>query len=575
LGCTSQCDDSTPCPEGSSCVDNQCCTCSKEEFTLVLRNLTFEDSGRYKCQIANRSEQLEFQVEVLESGLKGGFHENISYDHSECCQEKGISPLCRAMCKPSEMAEHHFDPIRYNFGRNSFVRAIHSQSCPETSCTSQCDDSTPCPEGSSCVDNQCCTCSKEEFTLVLRNLTFEDSGRYKCQIANRSEQLEFQVEVLESGLKGGFHENISYDHSECCQEKGISPLCRAMCKPSEMAEHHFDPTSCKTDDYKNFLYCATENGTRSHIHCCKTQLVPSFCYDFCSGDFKMLRRSHRLCLYYLPEIFECYNRAYRMLANPPLELGIQSLQMLRRSHRLCLYYLPEIFECYNRAYRMLANPPLELPYPDPPEQVVVNAVEHDKLSVCWRPPPVHESNKNFPVIDYSVYYKEIPNFPLMGGDIGIPLLNGDYSEFGDLDDDTDYVDPDTTTEKPTQRTRREEKPRLSFGIRKKRDTVVSVLDLQPPPKQDSGLPSVLNLQPSPKQDSGLPINTTGTCQTISDLRSSTRYIVYVTSRNEYGTSVPSVRSIASTNIHTVKNNETLPDVMSEFKTVLSSVDLLE
>ncbi|VDL66815.1 unnamed protein product, partial [Nippostrongylus brasiliensis] len=135
----------------------------------------------------------------------------------------------------------------------------------EKGCTGTCDDTKPCPVGTSCVDNQCCTCSREEFTLVLRNLSFEDSGRYKCQISNQSEQLEFQVEVLESGLKGGFHENISYDHSECCQEKGISPLCRAMCKPSEMAEHHFDPTSCKTDDYKNFLSCATDNGNRSHV----------------------------------------------------------------------------------------------------------------------------------------------------------------------------------------------------------------------------------------------------------------------------------------------------------------------
>ncbi|VDM80737.1 unnamed protein product [Strongylus vulgaris] len=80
----------------------------------------------------------------------------------------------------------------------------------------------------------------------------------------------------------------------------------------------------------------------------------------------------------------------------------------------------------------------------------------------------------------------------------------------------------------------------------------------------------INEKPFPFQ-----INTTGTCQTISDLRSSTRYIVYVTSRNEYGTSVPSVRSIASTNIHTVKNNETLPDVMSEFKAALYFVDLLD
>ncbi|WKY05529.1 hypothetical protein Q1695_006050 [Nippostrongylus brasiliensis] len=70
---------------------------TKVKTTAQMNRL--KDSGRYKCQISNQSEQLEFQVEVLESGLKGGFHENISYDHSECCQEKGISPLCRAMCK--------------------------------------------------------------------------------------------------------------------------------------------------------------------------------------------------------------------------------------------------------------------------------------------------------------------------------------------------------------------------------------------------------------------------------------------------------------------------------------------
>lgn len=57
------------------------------------------------------------------------------------------------------------------------------------------------------------------------------------------------------------------------------------------------------------------------------------------------------------------------------------------------------------------------------------------------------------------------------------------------------------------------------------------------------------------------VNTTERCVTLSDLRSSTRYIVYVTARNEYGTSVPSVRNIASTNVHMVKNNASLPDSM--------------
>lgn len=58
-----------------------------------------------------------------------------------------------------------------------------------------------------------------------------------------------------------------------------------------------------------------------------------------------------------------------------------------------------------------------MPYPDPPTAIEVNAVEHDKLSVCWKEPEKHESNKMFPILDYAVYFKEIPNFPLLGGDM--------------------------------------------------------------------------------------------------------------------------------------------------------------
>lgn len=378
----------------------------------------------------------------------------------------------------------------------------------EKGCSGECDDSKPCGDGFACVDNQCCSCRREEFTLVLRNLTFDESGRYRCQLGNKSELLEFQVEVLESGLKGGFHENISYDHSECCQEKGISPLCRGMCKPSEMDQHHFDPTSCKTDDYKHFLSCATEGGTRSHVHCCKTQLVPSFCYDFCSGDFQMLRRSHRLCLYYLPEIFSCLDRAY-------------------------------------------------LPYPDPPTAIEVNPVDHDKLSVCWQEPAKHASNKMFPILDYAVYFKEIPNFPLLGGDMGLPLLTGDYSDIGDIqedeyqqeEDEAEEVIKDSTIAPRGKRNVDFMLENIQVQVREKRSTMVIVT------RDDVTNSTTI------REFAFQNVNTTEKCVTLSDLRSATRYIVYVTARNEYGTSVPSVRNIASTNVHMVKNNASLPDAM--------------
>jgi hypothetical protein len=168
------------------------------------------------------------------------------------------------------------------------------------------------------------TCVTEDYTFLIKNLTLGDAGKYRCQLVGFPQQLDFQLDVLESGLKAGFHENITYDHTECCIEKGISPLCRAMCKPRDMHLDFFDPTSCKTDDYKNFLYCATDGGHRNYIPCCRQRSVPSFCFDFCSNDFRMLKRSHRLCLYYLPEIFECFSKQYSLYPESPKSLRLEN-----------------------------------------------------------------------------------------------------------------------------------------------------------------------------------------------------------------------------------------------------------
>jgi hypothetical protein len=50
-----------------------------------------------------------------ESDLKPGFHENYTFDHMGCCVERGLSPLCRAMCKPRDMGLDFFDPTRFLF----------------------------------------------------------------------------------------------------------------------------------------------------------------------------------------------------------------------------------------------------------------------------------------------------------------------------------------------------------------------------------------------------------------------------------------------------------------------------
>lgn len=56
------------------------------------------------------------------------------------------------------------------------------------------------------------------------------------------------------------------------------------------------------------------------------------------------------------------------------------------------------------------------------------------------------------------------------------------------------------------------------------------------------------------------MNTTETCLTLKDLRSATRYIVYVTASNKFGMSVPSTRALATTNAIASSSNTSLPEI---------------
>lgn len=65
LDCSGECSDESPCADGAHCLQNQCCPCLSEEFTLVLKNLSFTDAARYRCELDQGAQQLEFQLEVL------------------------------------------------------------------------------------------------------------------------------------------------------------------------------------------------------------------------------------------------------------------------------------------------------------------------------------------------------------------------------------------------------------------------------------------------------------------------------------------------------------------------------
>ncbi|KHN75698.1 Ig-like and fibronectin type-III domain-containing protein C25G4.10 [Toxocara canis] len=180
-----------------------------------------------------------------------------------------------------------------------------------------------------------------------------------------------------------------------------------------------------------------------------------------------------------------------------------------------------------------------VPYPDPPQDLIVNAVGSDELHVCWRPPQPQSSNKHLEIEYYTVYFKQIPSFPFLGGEDGIPLLSGDYEESmpGGMTDEEIPLDVDSSTPVP-----------VTVKLRRKRQTWLFVT--HDSSTNDSTVREF-------KFDE---LNTTDTCATLRDLRSATRYIVYVTASNEFGSSVPSSRALAATNVIVTPSNLSLPQI---------------
>ncbi|KRZ05898.1 Ig-like and fibronectin type-III domain-containing protein C25G4.10 [Trichinella zimbabwensis] len=242
----------------------------------------------------------------------------------------------------------------------------HTKDCNDT-----CYPDGPfCAPGLYCLENSCCACESEDYTLVLTNLTYEDTGTYRCQMTG-SNDVEMDLEILEYGLLPS-KRFYTFDHSECCEKMGVRSQCLPLCKPSMIELHKFDPVACE-DEYEKLLSCVTEGGNVSHVHCCRINFVPVFCWEFCHGQMTEAKRSNQFCIYWMPEIFDCYERAY-------------------------------------------------LPFPGPPEKLTVNAINSSALMACWQPPRIRADTVDF----YTVRYQEVPRFPFLGG--GIPFLTGEGDE---------------------------------------------------------------------------------------------------------------------------------------------------
>ncbi|VDO94769.1 unnamed protein product [Soboliphyme baturini] len=321
-----------------------------------------------------------------------------------------------------------------------------------------------CPKGQKCLNSACCTCEKEEFTLLLWNLTYEDTGIYRCHL-DGGNSVELDLEIVENGLFPS-NNNFTFDYSECCRRENVSEACLPLCHPSRIEMHKFDPVSCE-NEYGKMLRCVTDAGNVSHEHCCRSHLVPPFCWDFCTGRLTELRRTHQFCTYWMHEIFDCYESHY-------------------------------------------------LPFPGPPENLIVNSLNSTSVRACWRMPKIRPETVDY----FTVRYQELPDFPL------IPI-------FREFENDLMNMTPLSRNLPGNMDVTDLGAPEI-VHIRSARQSIfIKMQDLQTN-KTDIREYKLNEVQAN------------DTCMTITGLKPGTQYLFYVTATNSFGTSLPTLKETVET-----------------------------
>lgn len=154
-------------------------------------------------------------------------------------------------------------------------------------------------------------------TLIIKNLTIQDSGKYQCKarnpiaVANESIMLQVQANTVASL-------DQSSDISDCCRAQNVSANCLPVCSIDGL---DID-TALKTPDCYNdldkLMFCAADGS--DHRNCCRSKHVPVACLRWCSGS---RLTTPTLCfLSSAIDINNCFQEGRALLPGPPKNMRV-------------------------------------------------------------------------------------------------------------------------------------------------------------------------------------------------------------------------------------------------------------
>lgn len=269
-------------------------------------------------------------------------------DHSDCCQARGMPPLCVELCtgNVTKIDYKYFRCVDYfNDYRSCLMKGYNVlPGVPKDVTVTNIHPTfallhwTP-PEllRDSVTSYHALfrplttpTCRNDWLTDVSYTIGFAESPPYVLENLCPDTEYETYVQSLNKHGSGDPSERIvfrtsteqheqrlqesTYNITNCCSKVGVSPGCMPLCDyDARMSHVRALATNC-APELSQMLRCAV--GGRNHLPCCQRRGVPTACLSVCSGSFMTDRATPTACMPFIGNIMMCLEEGVGVLPGP-------------------------------------------------------------------------------------------------------------------------------------------------------------------------------------------------------------------------------------------------------------------
>ncbi|XP_050727678.1 Ig-like and fibronectin type-III domain-containing protein 1 isoform X2 [Eriocheir sinensis] len=277
-------------------------------------------------------------------------------DHSDCCRERGLPPLCVELCSGNvtKIDYKYFRCVDYfNDYRSCLMKGYNVLPGPPRDVTVSNINPTfvllkwappellgdsvstyhayfrPIQPSRECESNWFINNMEVSYhgvytqtsPFVLEKLCENTEYEVYVQAVNKhgtgdpSPRVLFRTPPVVPETK--IEDDSAYNVTQCCASVQISPGCMPLCDYNARMSHVRMLAATCASELSSLVRCAA--GGRNHQPCCQRRGVPDSCMSLCAGSFSN-QATPAVCMPYIGNIMMCLEDGVRTLPGPVRDL---------------------------------------------------------------------------------------------------------------------------------------------------------------------------------------------------------------------------------------------------------------